>query len=83
LPATPDPLSFEAIRSRAASAYLALELARWTIRYWDVIPPFQRASLSYALNGGRVGNAPVLFSVPLSTLAEALSHLRRHPQPEE
>jgi hypothetical protein len=77
-----DPL-LQAIRDRAASAHLALEMARWTLRFWDTIPPFQRASLNYALNGGRVGDGPVLFSVPLVTLVEALSHLRRYPQPEE
>jgi hypothetical protein len=78
-----DPL-IRSIRTRAAQANLALELARWLLRFWDTLPAVQRSALTYGLtHGGRVGDGPVMFSVPLSSLLEALGHLRRHPEPEE
>lgn len=78
-----DPL-IRSIRTRAAQASLALELARWILRFWNTLPAVQRSALTYGLtHGGRVGDGPVMFSVPLSSLLEALSHLRRNPEPEE
>lgn len=68
---------------RAASASLALELARWVHRYWHQLPAIQRSALQYGLNGGHVGDGNALFSVPLSSLLEALDMLRRHPELEE
>jgi hypothetical protein len=80
----PDPLSLQSIRRRAASASLALELGRWTLRYWDQLPAIQRSALRYGLSqGGHVGDGPAVFTVPLSSLLEALDVLRRHPQDEE
>ncbi len=80
----PDPLSPDSIRRAAAYADLTLELARWILRRWNQIPALQRSALTYALDyGGQVGDAPVAFTVQLSSLLEALDVLRRHPQPEE
>lgn len=79
----PDPLSLESIRARAASASLALELARWLLRYWNQLPAIQRSALQYGMNGGCVGSGNALFTVPLGSLLEALDMLRRHPEAEE
>jgi hypothetical protein len=60
-----------------------LELARWILRRWDSLPSHQRAALSYGLNGGRIGDDQVVFTVQLSALLEALDVLRITPEPEE
>jgi hypothetical protein len=79
-----DPLSSKSILRRAAYADLTLELARWLLRRWGSLPPFQRSALNYGLNyGGHVGDGQVVFTVGLSSLLEALDVLRRHPEPED
>jgi hypothetical protein len=80
----PDDLTPESIRRRAAYADLTLELARWIIRQWNSLPPFQRSAIRYALEfGGDVGDGQVGFTVPLSSLLEALDVLRRQPDRDE
>jgi hypothetical protein len=80
----PDPLTPESILARAAVADLTLELARWTLRRWNQLPPLQRSALNYGLNyGGHVGSGQVVFSVQLSSLLEALDVLRRQAELEE
>jgi hypothetical protein len=82
VPTAPE-LTVQSIRARAANAHLALELGRWVLRFWDQLPAVQRSALSYGLHGGHVGDGQVIFSVQLSSLLEALNHLRRCPEPEE
>jgi hypothetical protein len=79
-----DPLTAESILARAAVADLTLELARWLLRRWDLLPALQRSALTYGLNfGGQVGDGQVVFSVGLSSLLEALEAVRRQPPDEE
>lgn len=83
-PLPDDPLTPESILARAACADLTLELARWIIRRWNSLPPFQRSALRYALDfGGDVGDGQVAFTVQLSSLLEALDVLRKQPRDEE
>ncbi len=83
-PVSNDPLSPESILARAAYADLTLELARWILRRWNSLPPFQQSAIRYALDfGGDVGDGQVAFTVQLSSLLEALAVLRRQPVPEE
>jgi hypothetical protein len=74
----PDDLTPESILTRAAYADLTLELARWILRRWDHLPPFQRSAIRYALQfGGSVGDGQVTLAVPITALLEALDVLRR------
>src|ERR1700679_3346505 len=78
-----DPLSPESIHRRFVHADLAMTLARWILRSWPWLDPAQRATISYGLSGGAVGEGQVGFAVPLASLLEAIDVLRRHPEPEE
>ncbi len=60
----------------AARADLAQTIAAWTVRHWESLPRFQRASITFALNGGPFCDHDLLLAVPARWVLQALQSQR-------